>query len=125
MEKVIMFFLLIPPTHGHMCSAKDPDFKELRYPEQIEYCERNVSTSRKDDICLRDGVSEREGFTVDHIIPLSLGGDNSDQNLWCQHNSLSVTNIEYEAHLLLRTGEVSQKQAIKMVLDAKFNQSAD
>jgi 5-methylcytosine-specific restriction endonuclease McrA len=119
---VTLFYLLIPPSHGSLCTFDDPDYDEARYEEEIPHCRRNVSTARKKRICLRDGgITDRSDFTVDHIIPLSLGGSNHDDNLWCQHRSLAVTDVEYESYLLLRNGELTQEEAIGMVLEEKFN----
>jgi 5-methylcytosine-specific restriction endonuclease McrA len=112
---------MIPPTYGSLCTTADPTFYEYRYQEQIPYCKRDVTTERKIEICKRDGVEDRSDYTVDHIIPLSLGGSNSDDNLWCQHKLLAVTNIEYEAYKELENGSISQKQAIDKVLKAKFS----
>lgn len=112
--------LLIPPVPGHLCAPTNPDFAEYRYQEQVPICKRNVSTKKKNEICERDGVKDRTNYTVDHIIPLSLGGSNADSNLWCQHKSLAVTNIEYFIYIQLRQNAVSQKQAIRGILKVKF-----
>lgn len=116
----LIYSLAVPPTVGHFCSELDPDFDGFRYEEQIPHCKRNVSTERKVDICLRDGVEDRTEYTVDHIIPLSLGGSNADENLWCQHHSDAVTHIEYQAYLQLKDGELTQQEAVNKVLTAKF-----
>jgi hypothetical protein len=121
MELLLLLTLLVPPSEGSLCTVADPDFDGYRYAEQIPHCERNVSTDRKDVICRRDGVYNRTNYTVDHIIPLSLGGSNHNDNLWCQHKSLAVTDIEYKAFILLDEGALLQKEAINMVLDAKFS----
>jgi len=76
---------------------------------------------RKIAICDRDGVTDRAEFTVDHIIPLALGGDNSDDNLWCQHYTLAVTDLENRMYLALVRGTISQRDAIAKVLYAKFH----
>lgn len=117
---VTLFYLTVPPVQGDYCTLNDPDFDGLRYEESIPHCKRNVSTNKKDFICERDGVSNREDFTVDHIIPLSLGGSNSADNLWCQHNSLSVTHLETKMYLQLKEGKITQKKAVKTILEAKF-----
>ena len=117
---VLLVYLMIPPTQGHLCTELDPDYDGLRYKEQIPHCIRNVTTERKIAVCKRDGVMDRSEFTVDHIIPLSLGGSNSDENLWCQHHSLAVTHLEYKSYTMLNQDEISQSEAIEMVLAAKF-----
>lgn len=117
---VLLAYLLIPPTHGHLCAPEDPDFDEYRYEESIPHCVRNVTTEKKIDICLRDGIEDRTNFTVDHIIPLALGGSNSDDNIWCQHKSLAVTGLEYQLYRKLTLGEISQQEAIATIIEAKF-----
>jgi len=116
----LLAFLMVPPTHGHLCTETDPDYDGLRYKEQIPHCTRNVTIERKIAICQRDGITERNDFTVDHIIPLALGGSNSDENLWCQHHSLAVTPLEYKSYTMLEHDEISQSEAIEMILTAKF-----
>jgi len=117
---LLLVYLVIPPTHGSLCAAEDPDFDEYRYEEAIPHCMRNVSTERKIEICLRDGIKDRTEFTVDHIIPLAFGGSNRDDNLWCQHKSLAVTGLEYQLYKKLDAGEIKQHEAIDMILDAKL-----
>ena len=69
---------------GELCTIEDKDFSYLRYTEKIPYCKRNVSTRTKNEVCALYDVFDRKKYTVDHIIPLSLGGSNSKKNLWCQ-----------------------------------------
>jgi 5-methylcytosine-specific restriction endonuclease McrA len=59
---------------------------------------------------------------VDHIIPLALGGSNRDENLWCQHKSLAVTPLETALFEKLNKGEITQKEAIEQILEAKFKE---
>lgn len=120
---LLAYSLAVPPTVGHLCTETDPDFDGFRYEEQIPHCTRNVTTKRKIHICLRAGVEDRTEYTVDHIIPLSLGGSNADENLWCQHSSDAVTHLEYQTYLQLNRGEITQQEAIDIILDAKFNRS--
>lgn len=117
---LLLAYLTVPPTHGHFCTENDPDFDGYRYKEQIPHCTRNVTTERKIDICLRDGVEDRTEFTVDHIIPLALGGSNDDSNLWCQHQSIAVTPLEYQMFKELDAGTTTQEMAIETILNAKF-----
>jgi hypothetical protein len=118
---LLLFYLLVPPTHGSYCTATDFGFDGYRYQENIPHCKREVTTQKKIEICKRDGVVDRTDFTVDHIIPLSLGGSNNDDNLWCQHKSLNVTSLEYEAFKEIQSGESNQKEAVEKVLQAKFS----
>lgn len=116
----LLSFPLTPPVPGSLCTPSDPDFLEYRYPERIAYCRRNVTTWRKIEICKRDGVYDRRHYTVDHIISLSVGGSNHDDNLWCQHEDLAVTDLEYRMFRKLSRGDISQVEAIDTILDAKF-----
>lgn len=111
---------LTPPIQGSRCTESDPDFKEIRYPEQIPICNRNVPTWKKVEICKRDGVEDRTNFTVDHLLPLSLSGSNHDDNIWCQHKSINVTHEEYTTYIKLREGEITSEEAIQYILDLKF-----
>lgn len=115
----LIFYLLVPPTTGHLCTENDLDFDGLSYEEQIPHCTRNVTTERKIEICKRDGVEDRTEYTVDHIIPLAVGGSNDDDNLWCQHYTLAVTDLERKMYLAMSRNEISQKDAIAKILFAK------
>jgi len=117
-------FPLIPDkdvSPGNFCVLKDKHFKEFRYPEKIPYCKRRVSSSLKDRVCKRDGVLDRKGYTVDHIIPLSLGGNNSEANLWCQHRSLYTGGIEFFYYSQLKKGRISRLDAAIKILKCKFD----
>ncbi len=114
-------FLKIPPISGSYCTVDDYDFDEFRYSEQIPHCRRNVFTRRKKAICIRDGVYNRDSYTVDHLIPLSLSGSNHDDNLWCQHKSINHTALEYEMYKAVRDGEMLRDNAVNLLLDVKFN----
>jgi len=116
----LFLYLTIPPVPGSFCTDQNPDFDGYRYQESIPHCKRHVTTSRKIAVCRRDGVEDRSEFTVDHIIPLSIGGSNADDNLWCQHKSLAVTGLEYKAFQALSKSEATQKEAVDMVLSVKF-----
>lgn len=113
-------YLLEPPVQGSLCTTSHADFDGFRYAENIPHCKRNVSTRRKKAICKRDGVLNRKDYTVDHIVPLSVGGDNSNDNLWCQHQSINVTKLEYTTYVQLRDGKLVQREALEILRDAKF-----
>lgn len=106
---------------GQLCSRSDSDFKEYRYGEKIPYCRRNVSTRLKDQICARDGVYDRTGYTVDHIIPLSMGGSNSEKNLWCQSRIIYSGHLEFWLYIKLRDGDMRQAEAVHYIMSHKFN----
>lgn len=112
---------LTPRTHGGYCTTNHIDFDGFRYAEKIAHCKRHVSTSRKNKICRSYGVNNRKHYKVDHIIPLSIGGDNSDDNLWCQHESIDTVRLEYALYMKLKKGKIIQQEAFDIILDAKFN----
>jgi len=134
MKRLLFMLLLIgtssfayplKPNHhlspGSFCTVNDPDFTEFRYEENIPYCTRNVSFARKNAICKRDGVDDRKDFVVDHIIPLSIGGNNKDDNLWCQHHSLSTASLEYNCYTQLKNNQITRLEATNIILNCKFN----
>jgi hypothetical protein len=110
---------------GHLCTPKDKDFVRYRYAENIPYCKRNVTPKRKDKICALYGVTSRKErrtkYTVDHIIPLSMGGSNHDKNLWCQHRGIYTGHLEYWLYEKLRDGEIRQAEAMLYILSHKHN----
>ena len=112
-------------TNGELCDVKNPDFKELRYAEKIPYCERNVSTQTKFHIYKLYGVPEhcRSAYTIDHFVPLSLGGTNDIRNLWPEARAVKRVrqNLEVEVYKKLSTGKITQAQAVDMVIRAKWH----
>lgn len=114
----------IPKTSGSLCNPNDPDFKEYRYKEKIPYCERNVSQMRRKKIYAAYGIDweDRENFTIDHIIPLSIGGSNHDDNLWPEHLYIKCKrgDLEYRLYLNMRDGVITQKNAVDTILNSKF-----
>lgn len=114
-------------TPGVLCTQPT----EKRYAEQIDYCERDVSTElKKELIRMYDeqfGYSihsmNRADFKIDHFIPLSIGGANAKENLWPQHKS--VYNITDPLELLLSqkmvAGRIKQAEAVRVMREAKLN----
>src|SRR5262245_32499514 len=74
-------------TPGELCTDSDSDFYEYRYKEEIAYCKRNVSSQLKANIYDEYEIpkDERRDYTIDHFIPLSIGGSNHQVNLWPEH----------------------------------------
>jgi hypothetical protein len=109
---------------GHLCSLEDKDFYELRYKESIPYCKRNVSTFLKNRIYFIYNISEdkRKDYTIDHIIPLSIGGSNDPKNLWPEHYLVKNTrrNLEYQTYINLKNGKINQSEAINIIIKEKF-----
>ena len=124
-----------PPTPdktvspGDLCTIENPDFKEMRYPEQIPYCKRNVTEERKVKIYEKYRIpkAERNQYTIDHIIPLSIGGSNSNKNLWPEHLTIKKARgtLEFDLYLALKNATMPQDVAIQTILDSKFQQKPE
>jgi len=111
-------------TPGHLCTDENPDFEEYRYDEEIPYCHRNVSEARKRKIYESYGVpeDERGDYTIDHLIPLSIGGSNEPSNLWSEHKRVKATrpSTETDIFLAVKDGRMTQDEAVEFILRCKF-----
>lgn len=114
-------------TPGELCTAQNPSFQEYRYRERIPYCRRNVSEATKAKIYDAYGVpkAERGHYTIDHLIPLSIGGSNSPKNLWPEHKSVKATrpHLEQALYESIRDGVAQQSELVEHVLRVKFDPS--
>jgi hypothetical protein len=112
-------------TMGQLCDPSDSDFKEYRYSEKIPYCSRNVASSTKTQIYKDYGVpfNCRKDYTIDHFIPLSIGGSNSKSNLWPEHKKIKALrqNLEMQLYEDLRDAKLTQAQALDIVFTEKLN----
>lgn len=114
-------------TPGSKCSRAD----EYRYPEQIAYCRRSVSSGLKNAII--DNYDRKFGyhiddmrrneFKIDHFIPLCMGGSNNQNNLWPQHEDIYPLTDPVEARLcdMLASGQIRQNVAIEKMKWIKFH----
>ncbi len=112
-------------TSGKLCDRP----VKMRYPEQIPYCERDVTYQTKEIVIAeydqKGGfiISKlpREDFKIDHLIPLCVGGSNDIVNLWPQHKSVYVITDPLEPALCekMALGKLKQADAVKLVLDGK------
>lgn len=125
---ISLAFPLIPSlelTPGHLCEVEDSDFKEYRYQEQIPYCKRSVSSSRKHHIYDQYGIPKhcRHRYTIDHLIPLALGGSNANENLWPEHVLVKDTRsgLEIRLYWALRKGQITQQEAVHTVITEKYS----
>src|SRR6476620_10255251 len=101
-------------TPGSLCTST----AKKRYKENINYCERNVNTSDKNQIIKMYDEElgyeirqmNRQDFKIDHFIPLSIGGSNAKDNLWPQHKSVfEITDpLEQELSNKMVSGSISQ-----------------
>jgi len=133
MLKLLVLFVVIQypltpdvdKTPGDLCEPGVSDFREYRYEEQIPYCVRNVSSHNKSKIydSYNIPVEDRSHYTIDHMIPLSLGGSNDATNLWPEAKELKNKyrpNLEQDLFNKLSRGEITQAEAIDCMLKAKF-----
>ena len=114
-------------TPGKLCSGSN----NYRYPERIQYCERNVDSYTKQAVILNyDKVlgyqirsMNRQDFKIDHLIPLCAGGANTEDNLWPQHKSVYDITDPLEPVICekMSQGKLLQADAIKLILKAKLN----
>lgn len=125
------FYLSAPDlqlTPGDLCKTAD----ELRYPEQIIYCKRDVSYEKKQYIFklymekyknFHIDDNNRYSYKVDHYIPLCMGGSNEIENLWPQYKNIYDITDEIESALCqeLAVGNITQKEAIEKIRFAKNN----
>ncbi|MCB0405843.1 MAG: HNH endonuclease [Bdellovibrionales bacterium] len=111
-------------TNGDLCGVKDKDFDEFRYDEEIAHCKRNVSKGRRDGIYEDYNIPSRcrNDYTIDHFIPLSIGGNNRNENLWPEHKAIKAVreNLEYDVYLDLRGARITQKEAVSIIRTAKL-----
>ncbi len=109
-------------TPGHLCSPTDPNFKEYRYAEHIAYCQRNVTKAMKREVGAHYGIAEADwhDYEFDHLIPLSIGGDSSVDNLWPEPNADNQgpngkDQLELQLYIQMRDGKISQADAVKQI----------
>lgn len=112
-------------TPGTLCQSPD----SYRYPEEIPYCNRAVSSKRKREIFeaykrklgYPTAKIARSKFKIDHYIPLCMGGGNDDENLWPQHVSIYTLTDRVDELLCdkLAAGRLTQAEAIAQIKEVK------
>lgn len=106
-------------TPSSLCSEEHSDFTEYRYDEEIPYCKRNVSTALKEYIYQIYKIPKkcRNLYTIDHFIPLSIGGDNSIENLWPEHKEIKADRpqLEWSVYQQLASGQITHEEAIDII----------
>lgn len=112
-------------TPGALCDRRNADFDGYRYPEKIPHCRRDVDGRLKRRIYEDYNIPAqcRRFYTIDHLIPLSIGGSNDIKNLWPEHRALKERrpHLEDEVFARVSSGELSQQDAIQIVLEEKTN----
>lgn len=112
-------------TPGKLCDRPSG----FRYPEQIAYCERDVTYETKEYLIknydqklgFHIQTMNRLDFKIDHFIPLCAGGSNDPVNLWPQHKSIYEITDPVEPLLCQKMleGKLSQADAVKLIMRAK------
>ncbi|MEQ1878618.1 MAG: HNH endonuclease signature motif containing protein [Bdellovibrionia bacterium] len=110
---------------GGLCSTSDGHFTGYRYTIKIPVCRRHVTDGMKNQIYNDYGIPEncRRSYTIDHIIPLSIGGSNRYENLWPEHRAVKATRLQFEdeIHLMMEAGKINQPDAVALTRRVKFN----
>jgi len=114
-------------TPGKLCDRPSG----FRYPENIAYCERDVTYETKEFLIKNYDrklgyhiqTMNRMDFKIDHFIPLCAGGSNDPVNLWPQHKSVYQQTDPVEPLLCQRMleGKLSQTDAVKLIMRAKLD----
>lgn len=119
----------VEKTPGDFCTPKDKDFLEYRYGEKMPYCNRNVDDWQKNRIYKMYNIPEkcRHRYTVDHFVPLAVGGNNAFENLWPEHVRVKETRKELEQQLYLEVlkGKMKSQEAVDIVTKAKLELQLD
>lgn len=114
----------IDQTPGKVCTREDKDYQGPRYPEKIAYCKRNVSDGLKKRIYDNYQIlkEKQKDYTIDHLIPLAIGGSNHIKNLWPEHKEVKATRptLEWTVYKALESGSITQTNAINTILTEKF-----
>ena len=107
-------------TPGSRCTVRDPDFDGHRYRERIAHCRRAVSRAEKAAVYDAYAIPRRErgAYEIDHRISLSLGGDNSFENLWplVAPEARRKAAVEQRLYDDLAAGRIDQAEAIAAIL---------
>lgn len=108
-------------TTGSRCTAKDKEFRELRYEEDIPVCFRKVSSSTKKKIYRLYNIpsGKTKLYTIDHYIPLFMGGSNKMNNLWPQLRANSSSAFEQRMFYMLKNGRIIHTEALWFMKDRK------
>ena len=112
-------------TPGSLCQRPTA----RRYPEGINYCDRDVMTDTKKAVIsvyehqlgFTIMANGRQNFKIDHYIPLCAGGSNEPSNLWPQHKSVYEQTDPLEPLVCekMASGSLHQSDAVELVKRAK------
>ncbi len=115
-------------TPGAFCRPSDAEYVERRYRERIPYCTRFVPPAVVETIYRSYGIPEKKwsDYTIDHLIPLAIGGSNVRENLWPEPKEVKNLryNLENELYLRMKDGTLTHAMAVNRVKLAKFHPPA-
>ena len=127
MKKIALFSLLmLHLSNGVPSELQDPKFTPgyMRDVSVRELCTtstslvRNVPDSLKKKVFANYGMSDndrsvcKEGYEIDHLVSLELGGANDERNLWPQNycgtnNAHDKDKLENELHRRICKGQMN------------------
>jgi hypothetical protein len=109
-------------TVPHFCTPSSADFKEYRYVSKTPYCTRNVPQSFKNRVYAAYKILEADkvNYTIDHLVPLFLGGSNDIQNLWPQHKTITTAPVESSLYSKVSKNELHATEALNKILEIKY-----
>lgn len=103
-----------------LCSVSNPDYNSTKSQARgAAICNRNVSSATKAYIYDEAGIINHNGYCINHIIPLAIGGSNHLDNLEPMKfasNGLCSSGGENEAITCFLNKSCSQEEAIGIVL---------
>jgi len=116
---ILAYIPKVPLTNGSLCTKLDTDFKEVKY--SVPICYRNVSYTTKYSLFDSYNIDKelRYQYTIDHIIPLFVGGSNHKDNLWPQHRSIYTGGYENSLYHDLKSGRKSVSEVISLIKNRK------
>lgn len=102
-----------------LCSVSNPDYNSNKSEDRnVAICNRHVTSSQKSDIYRRDGVNNRQGYCINHIIPLAIGGSNHADNLEAMRlDNTGACHAEGETAAIncFLAKECTQEEALEMM----------
>ena len=121
-------FPLVPDvkeTPGDLCDTRNHDFAGYRFAEKVPYCRRDVSWELKQRVYDKYKIPRqcRREYTIDHFIPLSMGGSNHERNLWPEHRKIKQSrfDLETETYEKLLHGFLKRDEAYEIIRTQKMN----
>ena len=93
----------------------------------IEYKDKGGSEEKRKELMLKAGIawSEKAKYNLEHITPVSAGGDNSDNNLVIVNRQLHdfYTPIDIAVGNAVKNGKITRKRAEELMRKLKVDKS--